>query len=65
MLGDLYYELAREQAEPRQWNDELVNKIDGQRRQQLPLHELGERQQWRDRRLAQLVGHKRAMRDED
>lgn len=65
MLGSLYYDLAREQADPRPWTDELVTEINNQRRKQLPLEQLGERQQWRDRRLAQLVGHKRKMQGED
>ena len=65
MLGSLYYDLAREQADPRPWTDELVTEINNQRRKQLPLEQLGERQQWRDRRLAQLVEHKRKMQGED
>ncbi len=59
MLGPLYYELAREQADPRPWSAPLVAEIERQRRDQLSMERLGERQQWRDRRLAQLIGHRR------
>jgi hypothetical protein len=43
----------------------LVGEIDRQRRAQLPMERLAERQQWRDRRLAQLVGHKRRRQADD
>ena len=60
MLGPLYYELAKEQAEPRIWSEQLVQEIERQRREKLPATDLADRQQWRDRRLAELVAHKRS-----
>jgi L-gulonate 3-dehydrogenase len=65
MLGPLYYDLAREQADPRPWSEALVRDIERQRRAQLPVERLAERQQWRDRRLAQLIGHKRRRQADD
>lgn len=59
MLGPLYHALAKEQADPREWNDALVSTIERARRDALPLDAIPERQAWRDRRLAALVGHKR------
>jgi len=59
MLGPLYHDLAREQADPRKWNDPLVAKIEQERRTALPIEALADRQAWRDRRLAKLVNHKR------
>lgn len=59
MLGDLYHDLAKEQADPRPWSEALVAEVDRQRRAALPIESLGERQAWRDRRLAKLVVHKR------
>jgi L-gulonate 3-dehydrogenase len=59
MLGQLYYDLAKEQADPREWTPDLVREIDAQRRAALPLKELQARQDWRDRRLAALIGHKK------
>lgn len=59
MLGPLYYALAKDQADPRPWTESLVDKVEAQRRQHLSEVDIAERQAWRDRRLAQLVGHKR------
>ena len=59
MLGDLYFELAQEQAEARPWRDELVAEIERQRRTGLDETGILERQVWRDQRLAQLVGDKK------
>ena len=58
MLGQLYYELAQEQAEPRRWGPELVARIEAERREKLAAADIAERAQWRDRRLAHLVGAK-------
>ena len=58
MLGQLYYELAQEQAEARRWGPELVAKIEAERRAKLPADEIVKRGQWRDRRLAHLVAAK-------
>lgn len=60
MLGPLYYELAKEQAQPRTWSEPLVQEIERQRREKLPATQLADRQQWRDKRLAELVAHKRS-----
>jgi len=62
MLGPLYHALAKEQADPREWGEALVSRIERERRAALPLDELPQRQAWRDRRLAALVGHKRNAR---
>jgi len=59
MLGALYFSLAKEQADPRQWSEELVAAVERERREVLPLAAIPGRQAWRDRRLAQLVRHKR------
>jgi L-gulonate 3-dehydrogenase len=58
MLGPLYYELAKEQAEARPWGAELVAKIEAARRARLAAGDITSRAQWRDRRLAHLVGAK-------
>ncbi|MCP5152637.1 MAG: 3-hydroxyacyl-CoA dehydrogenase [Ectothiorhodospiraceae bacterium] len=59
MLGPLYHALALQQADPREWSEALVAEVERQRRAALPLDAIAERQAWRDRRLAKLVGHKR------
>ncbi len=44
MLGALYYELAKEQADPRRWDEPTVAKIERERRAALDLARLPERQ---------------------
>ncbi|HSE79871.1 MAG TPA: 3-hydroxyacyl-CoA dehydrogenase [Alphaproteobacteria bacterium] len=58
--GSLYYEMAKSQADPRPWSLALVDKIEAERRAELPTERLLERQRWRDRRLMALLAHKRA-----
>ena len=54
-LGTMYYDLAKEQADPRPWGKELVAEIEAQRRQKTPAGQLDARKAWRDRCLAALV----------
>lgn len=54
-LGPLYYELAREQADPRPWDEDLIDEVERQRRALLPADGLPARAAWRDRRLARLM----------
>jgi 3-hydroxyacyl-CoA dehydrogenase len=55
--GGLYAELQREMT-PREWNEELVAKLQAARRADLPANMLAVRQEWRDRRLMALLAHK-------
>ncbi len=41
------------------WDDELVAKIEGERRKLMPQAQHAEREAWRDRRLMALIAHKR------
>jgi L-gulonate 3-dehydrogenase len=41
------------------WNGTVMDKIEAERRSQLPPDQLRARQAWRDRRLMALAGHKR------
>lgn len=56
--GPLYLDIAK-QAEPREWNTALLDKLEQERRQELPVAERQERYRWRDQRLMNLVAHKR------
>jgi 3-hydroxyacyl-CoA dehydrogenase len=58
--GPLYYRMAKSQADPRPWSPTLVDKIEAERRAELPAERLLERQRWRDRLLMALLAHKRA-----
>jgi 3-hydroxyacyl-CoA dehydrogenase len=56
--GPLYLDIAR-QAEPRVWDDALLDQLEHERLQQLPASERPARQAWRDQRLMDLIAHKR------
>src|SRR3954468_8270184 len=60
-LGPMYYDLAREQADPRPWSADLVSAIEAQRRQKTPSDQLDARKAWRDRCLAAFVNAKRVV----
>jgi len=62
--GELYYEMAQTQT-PRQWDDRLVRAIENERRALLDADDLEERAAWRDRRLMQLIAHKRKAAAQD
>jgi len=62
--GDLYHEMAKTQT-PRQWDEVLVRSIEAERRALLDKGELEERALWRDRRLMQLIAHKRKAAAQD
>ncbi len=62
--GELYYEMAQTQL-PRRWNEALVRRIERERRQRLPASELDARSAWRDRRLIELIAHKRRAAEQD
>lgn len=57
--GPLYLDIAK-QAEPRAWNDALLDKLEQERLRELPASERPARQRWRDQRLMNLIAHKRA-----
>lgn len=57
-LGPMYYGLAKEQADPREWNAQLVGEVESQRRQVTAAEDLPARRAWRDRCLAALADAK-------
>ena len=62
--GALYHEMAQQQM-PRRWDDALVRQIEQERRLLLPATEIPARAAWRDRRLMQLIAHKRKAATQD
>jgi L-gulonate 3-dehydrogenase len=62
--GKAYDEIARDQL-PRRWDEALIKRMEQERRTHLPEGDLAARAAWRDRRLMQLVAHKRRTRDDD
>jgi 3-hydroxyacyl-CoA dehydrogenase len=62
--GEPYYQMLQSQR-PRRWDEAVVRRVEQERRRQLPASNLAERAAWRDRRLMQLVAHKRRTREKD
>jgi L-gulonate 3-dehydrogenase len=62
--GDLYYEMSKSQT-PRRWDEQLVRNVESERRVLLGASDLEARAEWRDRRLMQLIAHKRKIAAED
>ncbi len=58
-LGPMYYGLAKEQADPREWGPALVASVEQQRRVLTTAAGLPQRRSWRDKVLASLVSAKR------
>jgi 3-hydroxyacyl-CoA dehydrogenase len=54
-FAKMYYGFASEDPTPRLWSDDLIGRIEAERRESLPADKLAERSAWRDRRLADLV----------
>ncbi|MFT4148577.1 MAG: 3-hydroxyacyl-CoA dehydrogenase [Paracoccaceae bacterium] len=63
-LGPMYYGLAQEQADPREWGPDLVSAIDQKMRAVVPADDLPARRLWRDRFLASIVEAKRRIQKE-
>lgn len=56
-LGPLYHSIACSRVNPAPWSEELVSRVEHDRRQRLAKSELQARQLWRDQRLMALVAH--------
>ncbi|MBK1696141.1 3-hydroxyacyl-CoA dehydrogenase [Rhodovibrio salinarum] len=64
-LGGLYLDIARDRTDPQPWNEELVARVEAERRACLPEQDLQTRGAWRDRRLMALAAHKTAAEQKD
>ncbi|KDM66095.1 3-hydroxyacyl-CoA dehydrogenase [Acidiphilium sp. JA12-A1] len=58
-FGPMYERIAGSRGFASQWHDDLIEKVEQQRRQALSEEQLRERSAWRDRRLMALLAHKR------
>ena len=56
--GKMYHVMAASQSAPPDWDKSSVAGIDATRRKVLKRDDIGQRQDWRDNRLAALVAHK-------
>ena len=57
-FGEMYQSIATEQTSTEPWSEDLIQKLEAQRRAALPADRLLERRLWRDRRLMALAAHK-------
>ena len=64
IFGTPYYQMM-DGVEYKPWDDELISRIETQRRERMPHEQHAAREAWRDRRLMALVAHKRAMNEQD
>ena len=65
-FGPMIYEMDRSaQSDARKWSEELLAKIEKERRQYMQVADIGARSKWRDRRLMGLMAHKRVMEKKD
>ncbi len=64
-LGDLYLSIARDRASPQAWSDDLIGRVEGERRRSLPVDRLAERGEWRDRQLMALALYKAQTKNDD
>ena len=58
-FGQMYQSIAAEQTSTEPWSEDLIQKLEAQRRAALPADRLLERRLWRDRRLMALAAHKK------
>ena len=58
-FAPMYERIAGSRGFASQWDDDLIEKVEQQRRQALSEEQLRERSAWRDRRLMALLAHKR------
>ncbi|MCE7030161.1 3-hydroxyacyl-CoA dehydrogenase [Jiella avicenniae] len=58
-LGPLYQSIAKARTDPKVWSDELIARVEAERRSILPETELRRRSEWRDRRLMALAAHQK------
>ncbi len=58
-LGPLYHRIAQQRTAPQPWGDDLIARVEAERRAQLPREKLAARGAWRDRRLMGLLAHRR------
>ncbi len=57
-LGNLYLSVARDRANPQAWSDDLIGRVEKDRRRSLPADRLAERSEWRNRQLMALALYK-------
>lgn len=62
-LGTLYHGIARSRKEPRPWSDELIARVEDERRQVLAETDLSARREWRDAYLTRIAAFRKQSGD--
>jgi 3-hydroxyacyl-CoA dehydrogenase len=57
-FGPLYQRIAASCSEQRVWSDDLIERVEQQRRKKLSAADLPKRSAWRDRKLMELAKHR-------
>lgn len=57
-LAPLYHSVAKSRTQPKPWSEDLISKVEAERRVELSADDLAARRDWRDRRLMALAAHK-------
>jgi 3-hydroxyacyl-CoA dehydrogenase len=57
-LGPLYHSIQASRSEHLPWSDSLIEAVDAETREKVPMEELTGRRNWRDRRMMALAAHK-------
>jgi len=63
-LGPLYQSIAASRSQDEQWPPELVGRVEAERRRYLSQDELGQRRDWRDRRLMAIAASRRSRKED-
>jgi L-gulonate 3-dehydrogenase len=59
-FNEMYQSISTEQTSTEPWSEEVIEKLEAQRREILPKDQLLARRLWRDRRLMALAAHKQS-----
>ena len=59
-FDEMYQAMSLEQTSTDHWSEEVIQKLEAQRRARLPKEQLLARRLWRDRRLMALAAHKKS-----
>lgn len=57
-LGPLYHSIAKDRVDPLPWSEDLIRRVEAERRSALPLDGLTNRSIWRDEQLMLLSAHR-------
>jgi len=63
VLGPLYHSIDASRTDPQPWSQDLIARVEAERRERVAAPDLEERRNWRDRRLMALAAYKAKQTD--